>query len=419
MRGNPAKCASAGSFKGSIPARAGEPQAAASWVDDDGVYPRACGGTQRRAGGASHDVGLSPRVRGNLHAGRRADIRSRSIPARAGEPSLAFAASQSSWVYPRACGGTYSCPVGATASSGLSPRVRGNPDDYSDEYGSVGSIPARAGEPICTATRMITTAVYPRACGGTGDLVIGDRAGQGLSPRVRGNQLADGSVTNAKRSIPARAGEPSFGPWRLRPRGVYPRACGGTRPTPQCPQPLIGLSPRVRGNRVSAAEEAAEDRSIPARAGEPSSITHNRLSTAVYPRACGGTLHDGVDTVQARGLSPRVRGNLATSRTASPRAGSIPARAGEPCHQPNSVPARRVYPRACGGTLPPAEQRPRAQGLSPRVRGNLHRRDAHACHGWSIPARAGEPQSPGLPACAQRVYPRACGGTGVRNRNMA
>ena len=137
-------------------------------------------------------------------------------------------------VYPRACGGTVHSIVCVSAGSGLSPRVRGNRLDSFDADRSLRSIPARAGEPV----RIIAY-----------EVVLG--------------------------SIPARAGEPKL--LADRPSssnsGVYPRACGGT---------ITGLSPRVRGN------------------------------------------------TRYEGLSPRVRGNLDRGSRAVRLPGSIPARAGEP-----------------------------------------------------------------------------------------
>ena len=71
-----------------------------------------------------------------------------------------------------------------------------------------------------------------------------------------------------------------------------------------------------------------------------------------------------------------------------------------------------VYPRACGGTEGYSVFLPKPGGLSPRVRGNrMHLRFLLALIG-SIPARAGEPYAPAFPAGPNRVYPRACGGTG-------
>ena len=70
---------------------------------------------------------------------------------------------------------------------------------------------------------------------------------------------------------------------------------------------------------------------------------------------------------------------------------SIPACAGEPYRsQPPSV-AAPVYPRVCGGTQMASQWGAKADGLSPRVRGNPKPRQGHAAYAGSIPACAGEP----------------------------
>ena len=77
-----------------------------------------------------------------------------------------------------------------------------------------------------------------------------------------------------------------------------------------------------------------------------------------------------------------------------PRAGSIPACAGEPICQRFSSPAWGVYPRVCGGTDDTKYQYELAAGLSPRVRGNPPQGLGTVVHIGSIPACAGEPVCP-------------------------
>ena len=153
-------------------------------------------------------------------------------------------------VYPRGCGGT----------------------KWRNQYlgkGERRSIPAGAGEPNGQWPTCFHLRVYPRGCGGTIPICTTPSSNVGLSPRVRGNQRRMALHRLLPRSIPAGAGEPSrFAPPRRR-TWVYPRGCGGTRDawpsTACCP----GLSPRVRGNQLAAAARNSPDRSIPAGAGEP------------------------------------------------------------------------------------------------------------------------------------------------------
>ena len=308
---------------GSIPARAGEP------------------GFARRTGLVRR--GLSPRVRGNRSHGPRPSLFRRSIPARAGEPGCCWPWCLPSWVYPRACGGTSCFGIGGELCIGLSPRVRGNHVGHAHPGGTGGSIPARAGEPFARTMGGSTPGVYPRACGGTAEAAARGHEVGGLSPRVRGNRHRTPEVPGERRSIPARAGEPSVSSTGTLTMAVYPRACGGT-----------DLPPAALKRRL---------RSIPARAGEPIPPPTSRPATAVYPRACGGTRFPRDCRRASRGLSPRVRGNQGLPGAAT--WGSIPARAGEPVavmskywHQ-RSIPARAGEPVLRG-----------LQGLSPRVRGN-------------------------------------------------
>ena len=157
----------------------------------------------------------------------------------------------------------------------------------------------------------------------------------------------------------------------------------------------------------------ARARSIPACAGEPTTHTVVINTGRVYPRVCGGTSPSAKSVIHTLGLSPRVRGNPAGRRLMAVRAGSIPACAGEPGVGVAAASTLRVYPRVCGGTNATHEMMEPEDGLSPRVRGNL-RRDIDKCaYRGSIPACAGEPDSPAPASGACPVYPRVCGGTDI------
>ena len=255
---------------------------------------------------------------------------------------------------------------------GLSPRVRGNHRRRRPVPGHRRSIPARAGEPSGSCKAASRQRVYPRACGGTHQHQRQRQGGQGLSPRVRGNHRLPESNHVVERSIPARAGEPRTGVDRLAVFRVYPRACGGTVRGTSMMCDVSGLSPRVRGN--------------------PNSVTVP-IYSGVYPRACGGTARVFERVIAACGLSPRVRGNLGLVAGQYSQLRSIPARAGEPRTAViPGVPRRRT-------------------GLSPRVRGNPFLLPAAHGKTRSIPARAGEPTKRVEYLGKYRVYPRACGGT--------
>ncbi len=239
-------------------------------------------------------TGLSPRVRGNHDPAYRAKSLVWSIPACAGEPADALADVTRLTVYPRVCGGTSGGSGCSIGRGGLSPRVRGNQANDAHNQVADGSIPACAGEPSGSGPSLSGSGVYPRVCGGT--LGGSRRAAMivGLSPRVRGNLPALVPALPIPGSIPACAGEPVPGASQTDASRVYPRVCGGTVSPISMATPLVGLSPRVRGNRIGKAILRLDIGSIPACAGEPTSGKIDKQLSGVYPRVCGGT-HVGQD----------------------------------------------------------------------------------------------------------------------------
>ena len=188
-------------------------------------------------------------------------------------------------------------------------------------------------------------------CGGTPVILARLRDNAGLSPRVRGNRAAAQCGYPTAGSIPACAGEPSGLSGRSDGSRVYPRVCGGTYPPLRRRDSSLGLSPRVRGNRMILHAPAYYGGSIPACAGEPSCSSPALRTGAVYPRVCGGTAVRQPDDTGRVGLSPRVRGNPQRGLYDGAITGSIPACAGEPTGDCLTLARSRVYPRVCGGTL--------------------------------------------------------------------
>ena len=299
------------------------------WLLRDSVYPHVCGGTQTGCGRECQFDGLSPRVRGNLLVIHVAPIGGRSIPACAGEPKCLNRFALPIAVYPRVCGGTLVGGVVIRDDVGLSPRVRGNPGVIAPGITNLRSIPACAGEPWAMDIGVVIGRVYPRVCGGTYGRPRRAMGSVGLSPRVRGNRVKTNRTGLAWRSIPACAGEPCC----LSSEGtlpVYPRVCGGTQPQTYSQAPPAGLSPRVRGNLIQLSLREPILGSIPACAGEPPCPESSLRTGRVYPRVCGGTRSHGRATERLRGLSPRVRGNRNSPIWLQAQHRSIPACAGEP-----------------------------------------------------------------------------------------
>ena len=174
---------------------------------------------------------------------------------------------------------------------------------------------------------------------------------QGLSPRGRGNLWL-----------------------RLRglwSRGSIPRVGGATETEGGGLANFEGLSPRGRGNRCRSPEAAAVVGSIPAWAGQPSSILAMTGHEWVYPRVGGATAKRMINSLYGTGLSPRGRGNHRQPKRRCQGFGSIPAWAGQPSGRRGCGWPPGVYPRVGGATIVLGlVSKPRV-GLSPRGRGNL------------------------------------------------
>ena len=151
----------------------------------------------------------------------------------------------------------------------------------------------------------------------------------GLSPRLRGNGPLFGDSTYGLGSIPALAGERRTIYRQRATERVYPRACGGTVVRSNIGLFPLGLSPRLRGNGDNRPRETLSDGSIPALAGERETRSGRSSRIRVYPRACGGTVSVARIDSLAEGLSPRLRGNVGWYPFFVTLTGSIPALAGE------------------------------------------------------------------------------------------
>ena len=253
----------------SIPAWAGEPRLGTGLRRGGRVYPRVGGGTFFDVGGHYHGLGLSPRGRGNRCQVNRRQIERGSIPAWAGEPMPESVTDRPTTVYPRVGGGTVQGKRRPRPGSGLSPRGRGNLLLNLVIPIAVGSIPAWAGEPPPCDSSFNTHWVYPRVGGGTLPTLGVSPQLIGLSPRGRGNLKAIQARERIKGSIPAWAGEPFGQCAYLRLSPVYPRVGGGTYTCGHYTGAGDGLSPRGRGNPMDVDVSNNHDRSIPAWAGEP------------------------------------------------------------------------------------------------------------------------------------------------------
>ena len=192
---------------------------------------------------------------------------------------------------------------------------------------------------------------------------------------------------------------------------VYPRVGGETIIGATANIHSEGLSPRGRGNPDRGSPAAHVLGSIPAWAGKPSSLPIPLIRLRVYPRVGGETRDDPQDGHRADGLSPRGRGNRLRNRAGAEVAGSIPAWAGKPQRQLGFGLRQQVYPRVGGETSRSVDGPESLEGLSPRGRGNPTSSLMIWASVGSIPAWAGKPSLSTRLVSRCRVYPRVGGET--------
>ena len=378
------------------------------------VYPRVCGAAEGVGVEKGPLGGLSPRVRGSLGELVGVVVEKRSIPACAGQPRRRLLRQAAAPVYPRVCGAALCVQPRLQGTRGLSPRVRGSPRPARRHRVRLRSIPACAGQPCARAAPAWETSVYPRVCGAAPWESIGSTDTTGLSPRVRGSRSGCRHPGPRRWSIPACAGQPQPGSYECPVPGVYPRVCGAACGSGRMRPGGSGLSPRVRGSLHQTHVHRGHRGSIPACAGQPTSTTGMKESTAVYPRVCGAARRPLEVKGVGYGLSPRVRGSRVSAIVRVAPGGSIPACAGQPGSEAAWSRARWVYPRVCGAAYAYKTWAARTEGLSPRVRGSQRHHCGQRCRLRSIPACAGQPRPGPATNDFTPVYPRVCGAAARR-----
>ena len=233
---------------GSIPARAGEPRRSDAGSRPTRVYPCSRRGTSVSSFPLALIAGLSLLAQGNRRQQRVSPRRRRSIPARAGEPRNITRVRWLMWVYPCSRRGTGDALCRYRTAQGLSLLAQGNPERQQDERQFLGSIPARAGEPVRCRSMPGHTEVYPCSRRGTPGSMVYELLNEGLSLLAQGNLYRHDNYVSGSGSIPARAGEPSRPRSMCARSGVYPCSRRGTPGRGPCQMLLPGLSLLAQGN---------------------------------------------------------------------------------------------------------------------------------------------------------------------------
>ena len=152
-------------YLGIIPAHAGLTQGRCIPVPFRRDHPRACGAHRSASSRTAATAGSSPRMRGSLQLMVVAAVSLGIIPAHAGLTRTSSAGGTTSWDHPRACGAHIRHDREAHPAWGSSPRMRGSPNQNTDDGPRQGIIPAHAGLTRIRRIKNGNTGDHPRACG--------------------------------------------------------------------------------------------------------------------------------------------------------------------------------------------------------------------------------------------------------------
>ena len=211
-------------------------------------------------------------------------------------------------VYPRWRGEHRGRLRRGTAETGLSPLARGTHGTVCDLPDARRFIPAGAGNTPHDIQEYTNIPVYPRWRGEHKKNFQSSADNGGLSPLARGTPVRRSRPAGLCRFIPAGAGNTP--PWAgtARRRTVYPRWRGEHADPHLHHAGNIGLSPLARGTQLSRGVNAKCLRFIPAGAGNTFLLLGCFFVWWVYPRWRGEHSSPRSAAISIAGLSPLARG---------------------------------------------------------------------------------------------------------------
>ena len=277
--------------------------------------------------------------------------------------------------------------------SGPSPLTRGSRPCTSARRSRTGSIPAHAGQPSLAHNRPAWARVHPRSRGAAAieNLQRMDLAGP--SPLTRGSRRRAQGPSAPWGSIPAHAGQPAALIAGGAGRRVHPRSRGAAHGDEHLHGRRQGPSPLTRGSHTSIRHADRPMGSIPAHAGQPRRCGWRRVLPRVHPRSRGAATLSDLSTMLDAGPSPLTRGSLQRRPQRQLLFGSIPAHAGQPAVAEPEARRRGVHPRSRGAAKLRRSAKSAWLGPSPLTRGSHVRGRDRSGESGSIPAHAGQPST--------------------------
>ena len=171
---------------------------------------------------------------------------------------------------------------------------------------------------------------HPRSCGEHARINETSRFLSGSSPLARGTHHGNLHPAHGPGLIPARAGNTGAGAVSDGGLGAHPRSRSRGEHSHKSLRLFasLGSSPLARGTLVTSARRALTHGLIPACAGNTTIISPPLRHHKAHPRSSGEHSPLTTSKMVVVGSSPLARGTRTGRRPRLPRAGLIPARAG-------------------------------------------------------------------------------------------
>ena len=238
------------------------------------VHPRRRGEHSLELYMTCRDIGSSPQARGTPFERVTDLLRTRFIPAGAGNTSRNSVVQSSETVHPRRRGEHWRSARRRSAPLGSSPQARGTlPVSHTSRL-FVRFIPAGAGNTRPSQCQCRRRPVHPRRRGEHRDDFTASACVAGSSPQARGTHGREAVGTPVQRFIPAGAGNTVMSTRTMHKNSVHPRR-RGEHMIPQIENSReLGSSPQARGTLNSFRDKLASKRFIPAGAGNTRPVLH-------------------------------------------------------------------------------------------------------------------------------------------------
>ena len=256
-------------------------------------HPRVCGEKGFRTFYHSPPAGSPPRVRGKAKCETDGKTVDGITPACAGKSKVLSCFQISDKDHPRVCGEKSGQKILQHGLGGSPPRVRGKDNEEIRRVSIERITPACAGKSlrrgICCVRR------------------------RGSPPRVRGKVLASGGGMAEDRITPACAGKRIGKTLAFPLLGDHPRVCGEKENGRRKRAHNVGSPPRVRGKDLPEVMVRDAKTITPACAGKRRSQPDGQRRAQDHPRVCGEKRVTVKSDLLQPGSPPRVRGKVHAS----------------------------------------------------------------------------------------------------------